>query len=156
MRRSPVDLSGYTLAELAHNADPESLKADTLSALRTGKGGYRDFARDFKRTGRVDQTGQAEQGIQIELVRGRKAPYLADGRHRLLIGRELGLPAVYGQVYRGRRAPMKKPIYEGMIPIGSTPEEETALEPGDSKLTAPLAIGIGLAALYFTSNRRSA
>lgn len=112
---SPVDLSGKSLKDLGALDDPTTFKAETLEALRTGKGGAKDFAEGFGASGRVRQTGQVEQGIQIEM--GPKGPRLVDGRHRLMVGREKGLTEVYGQVYDGARAPGKKPIYEGPIPI---------------------------------------
>ena len=117
-KRSPVDLSDKTLRDLGALDDPTTFKPETLEALRTGKGGVKDFAEDFGASGRVRQTGQAEQGIQIEM--GPKGPRLVDGRHRLMVGREKGLTEVYGQVYDGARAPGKKPIYEGPIPIAKS------------------------------------
>jgi len=114
-KQSPVDLTGKSLRDLGALDDPGSFKPETLEALRTGKGGRGDFARDFGATGRVDQAGQVEQGIQIEM--GPKGPLLRDGRHRLMVAREQGRATVYGQVFNGKRAPGKKPIYEGEIPI---------------------------------------
>lgn len=112
---SPVSLEGKSLRDLGALDDPGSMKQDTLEALRTGKGGIKDFAADFAETGRVREHG-AQQGIQIEMSNGK--PVLRDGRHRLTVAREQGRETVYGQIYEGQRAPGKKPIFEGEIPIG--------------------------------------
>lgn len=113
---SPVSLAGKSMEDLGVKlTDPSTFKQETLEALRTGKGGRGDFARDFASSGRVNQAGQLEQGIQIEL--GPKGPRLVDGRHRLMVGREQGQSELYGQIHQGARAPGKAPIYEGMIPI---------------------------------------
>jgi hypothetical protein len=113
--RSPVSLEGLTLRDLDALDDVTTMKQETLAALRTGQGGVRDFAKEFASTGRVKEYG-AQQGIQIEMVGGK--PRLRDGRHRLTVAREQGRETVYGQVYDGARAPGKKPIFEGEIPIG--------------------------------------
>lgn len=124
---SPVSLEGKSLRDLGALDDPGSMKQDTLEALRTGKGGIKDFAADFAETGRVREHG-AQQGIQIEMSNGK--PVLRDGRHRLTVAREQGRETVYGQIYEGQRAPGKKPIFEGEIPIGprkGKPANDTAL-----------------------------
>lgn len=125
---SPVDLRGKSLKDLHVRLTAEdTLKPETLEALRTGKGGRNDFASEFATTGRVNQKGQLEQGIQIEM--GPKGPRLVDGRHRFLIANEQGQGTVYGQVYDGARSPGKAPIYEGPIPIGKA-EPPTAAAAG--------------------------
>ncbi len=111
-KESPVSLVGKSLKDLGALSDPTTLKPETLAALREGQG----FAADFGTTGRVAQKGQAEQGIQVEIRNGQ--PFLVDGRHRRMVVREKGLGTVCGQIYRGARAPGKKPIFEGPIPIG--------------------------------------
>ncbi len=141
--KSPVSLAGMSLDDLRANPRPDSMKPETLDALRTGKGGRNDFARDFGATGRVDQKGQLEQGIQVEM--GPNGPTLVDGRHRLMVGREKGLAEIYGQVYQGRRMPGKKPIYEGMIPIADSKEAGFADVAG-GVATSPMGAAIGLGA----------
>lgn len=141
-KESPVSLVGKSLKDLGALSDPTTLKPDTLAALRDGQG----FAADFGTTGRVAQKGQAEQGIQVEIRNGQ--PFLVDGRHRLMVGREKGMGEVWGQIYRGRRAPGKKPIYEGPIPIGPQAKprggERGMVEVGDIA-KSPLGVGTGAA-----------
>jgi hypothetical protein len=163
-KQSPVDLSGKSLRDLGALDDPTTFKQETLASLRTGQGGMRDFAADFGSTGRVKQTGQVEQGIQIEM--GPSGPRLVDGRHRLMVGREKGLTEVYGQVYQGARTPGKKPIYEGPIPIAPRAAgrggERGFAEVGQgigNILTSPIGLtsGVGLAgagALGYAKSQR--
>jgi hypothetical protein len=146
---SPVSLAGKSLKDLGALEDPTTFKQETLAALRTGKGGRGDFASDFGSTGRVNQKGQFEQGIQVELRDGK--PRLVDGRHRVMVGREKGLTEVYGQIYDGARAPGKKPIYEGPIPIAENKEAGFAdLAGGIAKSPLGVTIGAGLAGLGVT------
>lgn len=122
---SPVDLTGKSMDDLGVKLTAEdTFKPETLEALRTGVGGRGDFASEFATTGRVNQAGQAEQGIQVEMLSS--GPRLVDGRHRFRVGQEQGLPAVWGQVYEGARRPGKAPIYDGYIPIGARAEPPKA------------------------------
>lgn len=110
---SPYDLTGKSFEDLGQRTD--SMRPESLERLRNDP--------EFLATGRMrsDLASDYEQGISLGIDPEDGAMRLQDGRHRLQVAREQGIPEVHGTV---RELGSGDVLYQGPIPTGAVRQGE--------------------------------
>jgi hypothetical protein len=103
---APYDLRGMSLEDLGQRAD--SMRPESLERLRADEA--------FKASGRLRSRNAVDydQGISLGVDPENGALRLQDGRHRLQVAREEGIPELYGTV---RDLGSGEVFYQGFIPV---------------------------------------
>lgn len=120
----PISLAGRDIESLGALTDPRSMRPQSLEFLRASD--------EFAETGRVG--GPDDPGIKIRHGDPEEPLdlYLVDGRHRLTVAREKGIPEVWGTVYDADG----EEVFRGMIPL--TERAAPAVDSGASEVARAL------------------